>query len=387
MNVTRLSSLFSLFSRRLLTAAAAVTLVAVGLAGCTSTLDYALVVNGTSISQSKINQELAEIASNSMYVQYIEQGGSVTVKGSGGAGTYNKAFVAALVNEQVSRAVIHQQLVALKALPPASALTSARSEATQEYPSGIFAAFPKAYQTLLTTEQAQADAYVKVVGAQEPQATVEQYYQGHLNDYDNEACLRIIQIAIANAAGQLDLTASQTQAQDLKSQLDAGADFATLANKYSAVYSTATQQGTTPPAPGGVLSGSAPDGCLDAQEVQTVISTAPVVASLPVNQVTDPVQTQTGYYLIEVTSRSVEALDATVTTAIDQQLASSRLNQLVAKAHVKINPEFGSFDAQVDANGEVTGVIPPVVPNLARLGATTATTAPPAAASGSAAGG
>ncbi len=242
---------------------------------------------------------------------------------------------------------------------------------------------PHAYQTLLTTEQAQADAYVKVLGAQEPQATVEQYYQSHLNDYDNEACLRIIQIAVANAAGQIDLQSSQTQAEDLKSQLDAGADFATLANKYSAVYSSATQQGAAPPAPGGVLNGSAPDGCLDAQEVQTVISTAPAVAPLPVNQVSNPVQTQTGYYLIEMTSRMVAPLDSTVTMAIDQQLASSRLNQLVARAHVKINPAFGSFDPKVDANGEVTGVIPPVVPNLARLGATTATTAPPAAASGS----
>jgi PPIC-type PPIASE domain len=368
--------------RRLVATAAGAALVAGCLAGCTSTLGYALVVNGTAISQNKINQELAEIASNKMYVTYIEQGGTVTVKGSGGAGTYNKAFVAALVNEQVSRAIIRQQLVALKALPPASALTSAKSEATQEYPAGIFAAFPAAYQTLLATEQAEADAFVHAAAATMAAGTVEQYYQAHQNDYDNEACIRIIQIADKNGAGQIDATASQLQAQDIKSQLDAGGDFASLAKQFSADNG---QGGSA--AAGGNLSGSAPDGCLDAQEIQTVLSTAPAVASLPLNQVSNPVLTQTGVYLIEVTSRSVAPLNATVTLAIDQQLASARLNSLVAKAHVKINPEFGSFDTQIDANGVVTGVIPPIVPNSAALGATTATTAPPAGASGSTSGG
>jgi parvulin-like peptidyl-prolyl isomerase len=87
------------------------------------------------------------------------------------------------------------------------------------------------------------------------------------------------------------------------------------------------------------------------------------------------VQTTFGYHLIKVTSRAVEPLDATVTTNIHRREAGQRLNKFVADAHVKLNPEFGSYDGKVNASGEVAGVVPPLVPSLAPE-STTSTTMP-----------
>ena len=71
---------------------------------------------------------------------------------------------------------------------------------------------------------------------------------------------------------------------------------------------------TTPPAaapPRAACSVGRPqDGCLSAQDLsQLVAALRPGRPELPVNQVSDPVQTQFGYHLIEVTSRAVAPYD------------------------------------------------------------------------------
>jgi hypothetical protein len=332
------------------------------LASCTSKVGYAALVNGSVISQNRVNDELADISANGDYVKLIDtQGGSGPVAGSG-AGTYNKTFVAALLDQQVRFEIIRQKLVANKAVPGADKVNAAKSVVSSAFPSGVFAKFPVRYQTVLATQQAQADAFVSSVTSNLTPDALNAYYQAHLSDYATEACVRHILIADKDASGQLDYNASLADARKVKAQLDAGGDFAAAAKQYSQ-----DNQGTTggSAAQGGVLQGSATDGCLTSADLQQLVTEfAQAVVKLPVNQISDPVKTQFGYHLIEVTSRAIGPLDASVTSDIRQRVAGQELNTLVAKASVKVNPEFGSFDKKASASGQILGVVPPVAPKL-----------------------
>ena len=86
---------------------------------------------------------------------------------------------------------------------------------------------------------------------------------------------------------------------------------------------------------------------------------------IPVNQLSQPVHTQFGWHLIEVTSRQMQPLDA------DQQSARSSSTcrrtrdarsspPALKTAKVKVNPAYGSWDPLVH------GVAPPVPPPSAR---------------------
>jgi parvulin-like peptidyl-prolyl isomerase len=298
-------------------------------------------------------------------VQQINQSGAQS--GTGGLtgaapGTYNKAFVAILLNQQVKFELIRQHLVANRALPGPDVLKTARTEIAQQFGQGIFDAFPRRYQQTLISQQAQADAFIalssKAPGADD---AIRQYYEAHQNDYATEACVRHILVADKDPAGQIDFTASLTTANKLKADIAGGADFAVVAKA-----SSQDNQGPTggSAAQGGQLTGSATDGCLTTSDLQQLIAEfSAAVLALPLHLVSDPVKTQFGYHLIEVTSRTIEPLDDTVTNDIRQRTASDQLNQLVSQAKIKVSPEFGTFDNKLDkTTGLIPGVVPPLVP-------------------------
>jgi hypothetical protein len=355
-------------------------LVATALSGCTSTLGYAARVNGSVISQKTINQELADISGNSKYVDLIDQpGNSGPVVGSS-PGTYSKSFVAIVLDQEIQFEVIRQRLAASNALPTPAQVASARSAVSQgQFPTGVYEGFSPRYQDLLAYRQAEVDRFVGVVTTDLVGDALTQYYQSHQADYATEACVSHILIADKDAAGQIDFAATLADALKVKALLNGGGDFAALAKQYSQ-----DNQGTTggSAAQGGVLTGTATDGCLSTQDLQQLVTPfAQSVVSLPVNQVSDPVMTTFGYHLIKVTSRVIEPLDDTVTANIHRREAGQRLNKLVADAHVKLNPEFGSYDGKATATGEVKGVIPPLVPSLAPE--STTSTIPPDSTAGS----
>ena len=346
-------------------------LTAASLVGCNSTLGYAAQVNDSSISQATINQDLADISANSKYVDLINQpGGAGPVAGSA-PGTYNKAFVAVLLDQQVRFELIRQHLGAAKAGPGQAQVDTARETVTNQFPAGVFAAFPPRYQNLLAVQQAEADAFVITVGKSVTPDALNQYYQAHLNNWLSETCVSHILIANQDATGTIDYPSSLAEANKLKAQIDSGASFAEVA-KASSKDNQGSSGGSA--AQGGMLTGSAADGCLSAQDLQQLIAPfADAVSALAVNMTSAPVKTQFGYHLILVTKRVVEPLDATVTGDIQQRLAGDQLNQLVTKARIKVNPEFGTFNNKVNSSGRIPGVTPPLVPNLSPT-----TTIPPA---------
>lgn len=92
---------------------------------------------------------------------------------------------------------------------------------------------------------------------------------------------------MARARARHILVESKEQCEDLKKQIEAGADFAAIAKQYSRCPSGKQ---------GGELG--------EFGRGQMVPEFDKVVFSAPVNQVQGPVQTQFGYHLLEVTART-----------------------------------------------------------------------------------
>jgi parvulin-like peptidyl-prolyl isomerase len=136
------------------------------------------------------------------------------------------------------------------------------------------------------------------------------------------ACVSHILIS---TQGRTDAEA-KAKAEDLKRQLDAGADFATLAEANS--DDSSKDQG-------GDL-GCQPEGAYVAEFEQAV-------QSAPLNQVTGPVKTDFGYHLILVKSRGEQEVQPdqnAVSQAFSQYLGSL----LCTKAKVTVDPRFGTWD-------------------------------------------
>jgi hypothetical protein len=347
--------------------------------GCGSAAAYAAKVNGTVISRSALNDELKSIESNKPYVQAFDQQGSPRPIEGQSPGTFNSAFVANLLTERIEYALIHQELEHRKALPNTQDLTTARSEVMQRLtdPSNpqtgtLLNGFPRGYQDTLVARQADVDALRTALAHVDlSQAALQAYYQAHKDQYVTQVCVRHILIANKDAGGNLDLAASKAKAQALKKQLDGGADFAALAKANSA-----DNQG----AGGGSAAKGGDLGCLTSQQLQSLVTEfAQAVGQLPVNQVSDPVQTQFGFHLIEVTSRTPEPFDAQVAADVRQQLLApasqqftSLLSSLLGTARVTVNPEYGTFAPHGDqAKGISPGVQPPKAPSPPTPGSTT----------------
>ena len=91
---------------------------------------------------------------------------------------------------------------------------------------------------------------------------------------------------MARATARHILVKTEEQCNDLKTQIEAGADFAEVAQQHSGCPSKAS---------GGDLGSFGPG--------QMVPEFDKVVFSAPVGEVQGPVKTQFGFHLVEVTSR------------------------------------------------------------------------------------
>jgi PPIC-type PPIASE domain len=343
--------------RRLFTLLFAASIAATA---CGSSLAYAARVNSTVISRSSLDGELKDISRNKGYVQAFDQqtNGPGPIEGTS-PGTYNQAFVADLLTQRIEYALIHAELQRRRALPDSATVQQARQEVGQSLTvtgsSGaaqpLLPGFSSSYQNTLVERRAEVDALRNALGKSDvSDQAIRQYYDANTNQFATEICVRHI------------LVADQATAARLKAQLDGGADFATLAKANSTDQSSAVN--------GGKLSGSAPDGCLTNQDVQQLVAEfSQAMVALPVNQISAPVQSQFGFHIIEVTSRTIEPFDQSVIQSARQQLAQQAfitlLNKLLQQASVKVDAQFGHFDKKGNPSaGQGPGVVPPKGPQL-----------------------
>src|SRR4051812_3411546 len=314
---------------------------------------YAAKVNGNVLKMSDLNEELRQIRDNKDYQDAIAQGGTPVV-GKGGKDTFNSAFVAQVVNQDVLLQLVHQELarrhIAVTEADIQQASDSVNQSFTNQQGDSILKKFSKWYQDRLIRRQAEVAVLEKAVGNTDTSdAAVQQYYDQHKDQY-SETCVRHI------------LVATKPEADAVRAQLAGGADFATVAKQKSTDTGSAEQGGDL----GCDISGFV-------QEFQQAAST------LPVNDISQPVQSQFGYHIIQVTKRDTKPLDDATKQQIQQTLQQAGGQQLtnlvfglLDKSKVQVTPSIGPFRKGDPAKGESSSVVP--------NGAPTETTTPAAPA-------
>jgi parvulin-like peptidyl-prolyl isomerase len=359
---------------RLFAVVAPAVLLAGVLSGCGSVSPNAATINGSAVTRSALNGELSDISASPRYIAALQsQGGQVA---GSGPGTYTQGFVASILNARLIYLLIHDDLVRRKALPDGADISAAAQAAPQQQQyndqsGSFFSQFPASYRNTLTKRLADVQKLEGLVGTD---SADQQYYDTHTAEFATEVCVRHILLAAKDLDGSVDFAVSKTEADQEKAKLDGGADFATLAKADSQDNAAGGSA-----ANGGALQGSAPDKCLSAQDVSNLVTPfQQAVVELPLNQVSDPVQTQFGYHLIEVTSRVVAPLDQ-AKADVTGQVFNGYLQKELAASSMKVDPQYGSVQKPNADNGNVPTIIPPTGPVFA--GSTTTTVAPAATAS------
>jgi parvulin-like peptidyl-prolyl isomerase len=304
------------------------------LASCASVGNYAAKVDGQNISQDALEGEMRSIASNNAYVKQIES--QVQVRGSG-AGTFDAAFTGQVLGRQIQYLLVDREVAKRKLKITPADTQAARAEVSQQAGGAdIFNGFPKDYQDTLVQRAAKVDKLtISLAGDSSSDAAAQAYYNAHKDEF-TVACVSHI------------LLSTKDQADAVKARLDKGEDFATVAR--------ATSLDTQSVGQGGDL------GCDINSDTFAVPEFTQAVLTQPVGVVGNPVQTQFGYHIILVRSRTVPPYDQVVDRAKQKvvQAAKAKLQQWVSgavtKANIVVNPKYGTFDKQTLA------VVPPAAP-------------------------
>lgn len=120
---------------------------------------------------------------------------------------------------------------------------------------------------------------------------IQSYYDGHKSEFTRPAQAQVQIVALSKAANAADTAAAKQAALDARQRILGGADFATVAKSVSKDPGSAAQGGEL----GTVTKG------------QTVPAFEQAVWSLPINEVSEPVQTQFGFHIIQVEDRSADS--------------------------------------------------------------------------------
>jgi len=348
--------------RRLLAIAA---LAGLGLtaAACQSTSPYAVIVNGTRISQDHLRRELQSVKNNKAFVDYYDQaaaqsGRAPVLTGGTASPTFSSDFTAVLLTNDVEGELVHAEVVRRHLEPDPAAIAGAKAKASQGFgqdQSGkpLFDGFDPWFQQLWQQRQAESDALKKSLPTKPvDDAAIKNYYDANPASFITNQCVSHI------------LVKTKAEADAIRAKIVAGADFAVLAKQSSI--------DTGSGAKGGDLGCSAPG--------QFVQQFEQVADTVPIGQLSDPVQTQFGYHVIKVTNRTVAPFDDNTKAAIKQRLQQQNnplaplLQGIVKAAKIQVNPAYGRWDTQKLL------VVPPTPP-------ATSTTVPTGAGTGGPAGG
>jgi len=164
-------------------------------------------------------------------------------------------------------------------------------------------------------------------------AAIQSYYDQHKGEYENVSARHILikfkGSPVPTKEGKPELTEEQAlaKAQELKKQLAAGADFATLAK--------AESDDSGSGANGGDL------GSFGRNQMVPEFETA--AFQLPVGQVSDPVKSQFGYHVIRVDKHESKPLDQVrgeITEKIKPEAARKAVEDLRKSAQVTLDDSY-----------------------------------------------
>ena len=323
----------------------------------------AVVVDGRSVTQSQASADLAAAAGSNGYLCYLNASALVRSSGQSGLGavtgsstaSYSSTFVSNWMNQQITDLIIANKIDQLGLAAQAQSISaSAKSDLTAsisstlgqvagsqyqcpDSASAILSSLPPAFAAKLVQSQADSETLLAHFGGIGLDAqSLEQYYNTSPGSFDT-ICISGI------------LVASQATAASLRTQLAAGADFATLATQNSTDASKAN---------GGAL------GCFSPSSAnyQSVVKD---VGSLAIGAVTQPLPSQNSQYVLLTVTKRTPTPFASIETAVrqaalvaDSRAAQSKASQIVRAASVDLNPRYGVWVA----TAAQTGVIPPASP-------------------------
>lgn len=270
---------------------------------------YAASVNGHVISVNSLNHELAAFSSNAQFVQGFNasnsssQGGDgTTVAGTGGHGTYSSSFVAQVIGALISTDAVHQHLVAAGTLPTQDEMVA--STAVNEYlRSAYWQQFPEGVKHF----------FIETLADQAVLTPVPSDTSNLLTPYQDIQPFLFSKVCVSQASAF-----SSSQAQQI------------IASK------TVT---------GAVV-------CYDQSqlEAQPPAFQSAVRNLVNVGDISSAIKTSYGYQVLQLTRRDTPGPSAGVQRVIVAAEQPPRaVNGIVAKAHVKVNPQYGTW-----SRGQVT---------------------------------
>jgi parvulin-like peptidyl-prolyl isomerase len=317
--------------RRLLLLVASLAVVA---SACGTIETPAASVGDVDISQDSIRDELDDIGRNASYRAALED--SYGPLRGAGTGTWAGNFVAQVLSVRVYFELLGQEL----GRQGLEVTDQDRAEATAAVEQQLGSldeeareAFSQRQRDRLVQQQALVAAVSRSVEG-DPQA----FFDANPGLF-SEACLYHI------------LVADESEAADLKRQIDAGADFSALAREHS------TDTGSA--ASGGDL------GC--APLSRYVEEFAEAAAAAPIGQVIGPVESDFGYHLIRVVNRTPRSFEEARQEVSDRVLQeqSAALDELLVQVtcgedvDVSVDPQYGRWDRSAcDADGGLARVNP-----------------------------
>jgi len=338
--------------RRLLPLALAGALLA---SGCSTLAEApAATVNGTRISVDSIQEELRTIRDNDDYRQALEQSYGAPSTGAG-AGTYDAQFVAQLLSLRVYYELLEQELEEAGARLTDDDLLAGRETIEQQVDTlgdGVFASFPQAYQDRLARQNAiVAKVQQEFGGGGDPEA----YFRANREQFE-QACVSHILVSTQERSPEDALGAAQA----IRARIDAGEDFAVIAQ-------------TESDDPGSAAQGGDLGQCFD-RNANLVPEFLEASFEQPVGEVSDPVETTYGYHLILVREREVpdfEDVREQVEATLNNQRGSAITEVLVSAAcegEVTVSPRYGEWDtSQCGSGGNPPRVVPPAQPTTTTL--------------------
>ena len=293
-------------------------------AGCGSGSTYAAKVDGETITSDDLEAEMRSIAANEPYVQQIEA--RTQVRGTGGT-AFDEAFTGQVLGRQIQYVLVDREIERRKLKITPADRQAARTEVAQQAGGEeILTGFPAAYQDTLVDRAAKVGRLtVSLSGQTDTDDAAKGYYDSHRDEF-TEACVSHI------------LLSTKDRADQVRGRLANGEDFAAVARTDSQDNLSASQ--------GGDL------GCKINSDSFAVPEFIKAMLTQPVNEVGAPVQTQYGFHLIKVRSRSVPPFDQVKDRARERVLIASKtklqewINTTVAKAKIEVNPKYGTFDKQ-----------------------------------------
>jgi hypothetical protein len=303
-------------------ASAAVLLAATVLAGCGSpSVPVAARVGSAVVTRAELDHELAALAANREFLSRVQSGAAITGAGPDG---FSRSFVDSVLTQEIDTAAAQVMLARRDVTPLDTTVAASVTTATfaQTYGGLSLSTFPATYRSELvqrTADDVALEAAIKHVAV--TLTALVRYRDVHPQQFET-FCVSAV------------LRSTRRQALASGREVRGGESFATVARSQSLDSSAAN---------GGRL-GCGTSGMFDSAFTPTMTSVAVGVPSSPVH---DP----QGWYVLDVTSRTMRSLAAAAPDIVnalvpDDEAAGDAIASYLASTPVAVPTSLGTFDPQ-----------------------------------------